>query len=383
MFGRLQGKYEDVEYELNMIRRHFLSASNSPYFVFVGGDGLSIDRMQHLIASKSPVYAESTPSVIPMLGLAPHGEYHVCHAGYRNFKPIIQVFAAALNNKQLVDDPKVSEYNAVRYGLSIIMRACGEFLVELSQSQGAESFEMVPQFIAKCEVNVDLAWLVHLLHDFLYLWWDFKQSVRANDSRKLDLLWSEFVPLGRTTVANKTHYGVMAVMQVYYGCALHPDIRHLYHNIRTVHTGGVDGTNVGWDMIVERINDALKGDVTCNISEELIQRRLRDHRFLDVVDAGLDAVVYAARKRARAKMKNMENDVQLLKQLLRAKVGNTWQEATTQNSESKLGITHRGALPWENIRHAQQRGAGGGDESVQAYALRHVTRLAPWQRWTA
>jgi len=58
-------------------------------------------------------------------------------------------------------------------------------------------------------------------------------------------------------------------------------------------------------------------------------------------------------------MKNMENDVQLLKQLLRAKVGNTWQEATTQNSESKLGITHRGA------------------------ALRHVTRLAAWQRWTA
>jgi len=46
---------------------------------------------------------------------------------------------------------------------------CGEFLVELSQSRGAESFEMVPQFIAKCEVNVDLAWVVHLLYDFLYL----------------------------------------------------------------------------------------------------------------------------------------------------------------------------------------------------------------------
>jgi len=40
-------------------------------------------------------------------------------------------------------------------------------------------------------------------------------------------------------------------------------------------------------MIVERVNKYLKEDVVANISIEQIQRRLQDHRFLDVVDHGL------------------------------------------------------------------------------------------------
>mmetsp|Transcript_40896 Transcript_40896/g.101654 ORF Transcript_40896/g.101654 Transcript_40896/m.101654 type:complete len:207 (-) Transcript_40896:290-910(-) len=36
------------------------------------------------------------PAIIPVLGLSPHGEFHVCHAGYRLFSPIIQVFARHL-----------------------------------------------------------------------------------------------------------------------------------------------------------------------------------------------------------------------------------------------------------------------------------------------
>ena len=86
-------------------------------------------------------------------------------------------------------------------------------------------------------------------------------------------MWAEFVPLGRTTVANKTHYGVMAAMQVYLGSAMHPQLDALYHKIRTLYTGGGPGTNTGWDMLPERVNLALKEDVTCQISEELIQQR--------------------------------------------------------------------------------------------------------------
>jgi len=96
-----------------------------------------------------------------------------------------------------------------------------------------------------------------MLYDFLFMWWDFKQAVRANASKHIDVLWAEFVPMGRTTTANKTHYGVLALMQVYLGCALHPELDH------------------------------LKEDVVANISIEQIQRRLQDHRFLDVVDHGL------------------------------------------------------------------------------------------------
>lgn len=381
MFDRLQGKYEDVEFELREMRRK-VKAINHPYLLFVGGDGLSIDRMQHLIAAQSHIYCDSTPAIIPVLGLAPHGEYHVCHAGYRNFKPVIRVFAKELNNPQLVEDPKVSDYNAVRFGLSIIMRACSEYLVELSENPGAETYCLSHSFLRKCEANIDLAWVAHLLHDYLFLWWEFKRAVRTNNSRLLDTLWAEFVPLGRTTTANKTHYGVMAVMQVYYGCALHEELSELYHSIRTLHTGGGPGTNVGWDMIAERINDALKTDVTCHVSEELIQRRLKDHRFLDVVDRGMDEMIYNMRKAARAQMKDMDQDVDKLKGLLRRAVGSTWQQATRPNRNSRLNIDAKYGLPWEAIKHAHLIGVQGGEESVQDYAMRHVRRLAPWQRWS-
>mmetsp|Transcript_12708 Transcript_12708/g.22262 ORF Transcript_12708/g.22262 Transcript_12708/m.22262 type:complete len:100 (-) Transcript_12708:265-564(-) len=92
---RLQGSYEDVEYELNHMRQN-CKDHGSPYIQFVGGDGLSIDRIQHLLATKSHIYLDCSPAIIPVLGLSPHGEFHVCHAGYRLFSPIIQVFARHL-----------------------------------------------------------------------------------------------------------------------------------------------------------------------------------------------------------------------------------------------------------------------------------------------
>ena len=156
------------------------------------------------------------------------------HAGYRNFRPLIQAFAVVLNNKQLTFDPLVSEYNKVRYGLYVIMRACGEYLHELAETEGAVPYAMAAEFIEAGDRNIDLAWVMHLLYDFLYMWWDFKQAVRSNSSKHIDLLWAEFVPYGRTTVANKTHYGVMATLQVYQGIALHPALSQLYHQIRTV-----------------------------------------------------------------------------------------------------------------------------------------------------
>eukprot|EP00327_Prymnesium_parvum_P002938 CAMPEP_0182834102 /NCGR_PEP_ID=MMETSP0006_2-20121128/20719_1 /TAXON_ID=97485 /ORGANISM="Prymnesium parvum, Strain Texoma1" /LENGTH=206 /DNA_ID=CAMNT_0024962293 /DNA_START=601 /DNA_END=1220 /DNA_ORIENTATION=- len=192
-----------------------------------------------------------TSAIIPVLGLSPHGEFHVCHAGYRLFSPIIQVFGDT----------------------------CSEYVIELSQTPGAESFDhapaflrawavlsilnltteggcgrkhldranstspsrspfsgcrrprpdyvmrhVAPAFLRACERNIDLAWVVHMLYDFLFMWWDFKQAVRANASKHIDVLWAEFVPMGRTTTANKTHYGVLALMQVYLGCALHPEL---------------------------------------------------------------------------------------------------------------------------------------------------------------
>ena len=386
MFDRLQGSYADVEFELDAIRSRFTGGgggSGDTCYLWLGGDGLSIDRMQHLIAQQSPKYLHSKPAVLPVLGLSPHGEYHVFHAGYRNYRGFVRVCATHLNNKQLVDDPLVSEYNPARFGIEIVMRAASEYLFDLCKTAGAESIDATDAFLAACERNVDMAWLVHFLYDFAYLWWDFKQAVRSNESKHLDMLWAEFVPLGRTTSANKTHYGVMAVMQVYYACALHPQLLHIYHGMRTLYTGGAPGTNTGWDMLPERVNLALKEDVTCQITRDLIQRRLQNHDLLKMTDAGLDAIVYESRSAARAKMKQMDADVALLRGLFVAKVGATWAAATRRNTESDLGIDSRLALPWEAVRKAHTTGPGGGEESVDQYVTRVVTRLAPWQLWRA
>ena len=383
MFGVLQSKYDDVVQEVDTIVAHYRMRALLAYFLFLGGDGLSYDRMAHLIAADTAKYHDAKPACIPVLGLSPHGEYHICHAGYRNFRPVIQAFAQHLNNKQMVHDPKVSEYNKVRYGLYVIMRACGEYLLELSATPGALPYAVTDDFLAACERNIDLAWVAHLLHDFLYLWWDFKQAVRRNDSRHIDLLWAEFVPFGRTCVANKTHYGVLATLQVYQGIALHPALAELYHGIRTVYTGGGPGTNTGLDMIPERINLHLKHDVTHQISEEQVNRRLQDHRVLAMADQGLSAMVYAMRKKSRAKEKNMDGDVDKLKQLLRDKVGADWNRATRINYDSNL-IAHQPSNwrpPWVCVVDAHIRGSGGGAKLISEYVIEHAARLSPWQKW--
>lgn len=377
IFGRLQGKYEDVVHEMDHILASFTAAN--PYFVMMGGDGLTYDRMLHCMLEHARYIAR--PAVVPILGLAPHGEYHVFHAGYRNYRPLIKVFAKALNNPQLTEDPPVSEYNRVRYHVSMLMLACSEYIHELAQTAGAESIELPEDFIQACEANTDLAWVVHFLYDFCYLWWDFKQSVRANKSRKLDLLWAEFVALGRTTVANKTHYGVLATMQVFYGMALHPLLADLYHATRTLHLGGGDGTNTGWDMPPERLNLALKTDVTCNFSESLINRRIQDHRFLETVDSGLMKIVHSERKKQEAKMKEWDEDKRIIKDLLRSNIGTTWARATRQNARSQLGVDAKFTVPWIAVLLAHVKGTGGGDKTMAEYVQEHVERLEPRQRW--
>ena len=80
-------------------------------------------------------------------------------------------------------------------------------------------------------------------------------------------------------------------------------------------------------------------------------------------------------------MKKMDDDVQLLKEFMREKIGHNWRTATRENTFSKLGIDAKVSLPWTMIANAHGRGVGGSDETVAQYVLRHVQRLAPWQRW--
>jgi hypothetical protein len=74
-----QLSYDDVENELNVMREKHLDKK----VLFIGGDGLSIHRINWCIMKRPDMYVESSPLIIPVQGEAPHGVFHVLHAGWR------------------------------------------------------------------------------------------------------------------------------------------------------------------------------------------------------------------------------------------------------------------------------------------------------------
>lgn len=97
----------------------------------------------------------------------------------------------------------------------------------------------------------------------------FLNLVRANDSKKIDLLWREFLSFAHTDTANKTQYVPMAILRVFWGLALESELSDLYHKIRIAPSVHV-GSNVGWDMLIEWVNHAIKKHVTLHITHDLI-----------------------------------------------------------------------------------------------------------------
>ena len=96
--------------------------------------------------------------------------------------------------------------------------------------------------------------------------------MRANESRKLDLLWREFFAGAHTGTANKTQYVPMAIMRVFWGQALTPEVDALYHKIRTIPLSDQFGSGVGWDMAIEMLNAAIKAHISHFVSEAQLRR---------------------------------------------------------------------------------------------------------------
>jgi len=211
MWGVLQSQNAHVRFEINKMRR--TEAAKDAKVVIIGGDGLSIHRGNHILAQDPETYLDTSPAVVPMLGEMPHGHHHIMHAVIRDFAPYIMKAANQVGNPAIVADPaEVKYYNSHVHFFSMLTRASSEYLGEISRGPGGLDFEDVPSFIAACEENIDLAWVVHFLYDAGFLVHQFKQSVRSNNSAVLDDLWCEFVTIART--ANKTIYGPLAIMQV-------------------------------------------------------------------------------------------------------------------------------------------------------------------------
>ena len=367
MWGVLQSSYEDVEAELNQMRSKHLDKK----ILFVGGDGLSILRINHLLYKYPDLYLDSAPMIIPIQGEAPHGVYHVMHGGWRLYRRFIRAAADAtlgVHANAVVDEPTVKVFNLQMYALRWMTRACSEYLLMLARTAGAVDIDQVPAFIQQCERNVDLAWVVHFLHDFAYLVLDFKQSVRKNDSRHLDVLWREFFATGYTGTANKTNYVPMSIMRIFWADALVPELAHLYHELRAIPMS--QRTFVGWDTPIEWLNGAITDGVKRLVSEARIENFVLNYSFLNSNYAHLLDVIEVARGQHQT-MRDMDANVDRMKHWLISHIGHNWATATTPNQNSQLGIP-RGVLPWVETQQAMTR---VGNDAVPTYVARCVRDL--------
>lgn len=368
MWGVLQSSYEDVEAELNQIRSKHLDKR----ILFVGGDGLSILRMNSLLLLHPDLYIDSAPMIIPVQGEAPHGVYHVMHGGWRLYRRFIRKAADATLGKEqgkaVVDEITVKLFNTQIFALWWMMRACSEYILMLARSAGAVDIDQVPEFISACERNIDLAWIVHFLYDFAYLVLDFKQGVRANRSHHLDLLWREFFSTGYTGTANKTNYVPMAVMRIFWADALAPPLAALYHKLRAIPMS--ERVYVGWDTPIEWLNAGITDGVRSLVSEPRIEEFVANYSLMNSNYSSLLEMMKKVRP-GRANMRDMDSNIDRMKGWLVEKVGADWATATRNNTVSALGIG-RGKNPWDEMHTANTR---QGTSSVPAFIARRTRGL--------
>ena len=367
MWGVLQSSYDDVEAELNVLRGRHLDKK----ILFVGGDGLSIMRINHLLKMHPDLYIDSAPMIIPVQGEAPHGVFHMMHGGWRLFRRFIRQAADNTLGRGLgnavVDDPTVKVFNTQIFALWWMTRACAEYLLLIAGTPGGMDLDDVPQFISACERNVDLAWVVHFLYDFAFLVLECKQKVRANKSRAIDLLWREFLAIGKTGTANKTNYVPMAIMRIFWSEALVPDLAQLYHALRAIPMSS--SVHVGWDTPIEWLNGSITKGVTSQVTESRIENHVANFSLLDSnYKALLDMFEVDP---GSAKMRDLSGNASRMKDWLINNIGADWATATAANQDSRLGIG-RGVLPWEEMRTAMTR---QGADSVPAHVASVVRDL--------
>jgi hypothetical protein len=344
--------------------------------LLTGGDGATLGRMLHRIAQNPHLYLMTTPIVIPELGEHPHGSHHLLDGGMRLWRPFVLGAAEVVGNPQIVAEPNVTDFNAHQhFMIHTLGRACFMYILEISKTGGTSPYA-VHQFMAAAERNLSFAIIVHYAYDFVCLFRQFRDSVRRNKSRAIDLCWCESLPMLRQ--GHKTKYSYLAVNRVYWGNALIPDIQKLYENTRSLL---LHDTYVGYDMFVEKVNWSIHQHVQSHITEERICKHLDKANFYDVVERGM--VSLDARAFAQPYLKKVDADVSLLLEWMRTSVGTSYQQAfaSKNTNDLNLDISERGgtvarmprAVPWVSVRRTLQ--------DQRQYIIDSLVKLCHWHKW--
>ena len=376
MFDRLQSSYDDVNFELDVMRNHVFHKYSDA--IMLGGDGLSFMRLIHRLSQDPRRFLESKPVVIPRLGENPHGLYHFMHGDWRIWEPLITALAMVVNNRQVKKDPTIVDFNSHQHFLRVISTAIAEYVVEISAT--GTSYSAVGPFLRAADANLTFSYLVFFLYLFAFKFLAYKSAVRSNESRTLDTLWCENLHSARASLANKTNYRQMSVILIYWGVALVEPLQTFYHNTRCLFWVY---SFVGWDMPIEKLNAWIKASVVANISEWQICQFIRRVNFMQHVHRGVQFLTQRFRTiRRAAAQKDIRADVLLIKEHLRAHVGTTWAQCTQPSDANLLSLD---LADWGGLRNARarapQRQLEQSHASYRDYVRREVAKLCPWHYW--
>ena len=345
MRGVLQSSYVDVEYEIDVMRGSPFHSHS--WVCLVGGDGLAINRINHTLARKPGAYLNQTPAIIPVQGEHPHGTCHVLHMGWRPYAPLLVGILHAVGHNECKADFTVSNFNDYDHAMCILVEGIGKYFLHLESTPGCPPISNSTRFLLMCSRNPDLQWLSHFLHDYGFLYWDMRQAVRSNDSARIDLTWRECVSFMHSATAHKTQYAPMAILRIFWSEALTPALAQLYHTNRTVSLLGLRGSNVGWDMPIEKENLMISTNVT-RPSYDRIDNYIAELNLLGPVSRGVERVLLSNRNRAPREMVRIDRDVQNVADYLKDTLGSTWAEACVQRS-TRLVNPATSPRPWLEV----------------------------------
>ena len=182
----LQSSNAHVEYEVDVMRddpRHKHSS-----YIFLGGDGLSIMRINWTLARNPAKYLRQKPAVIPVQGEHPHGTCHVLHMGWRPYAPLLLTILEGIGHHECKKDWSVASFNDYDNAITILIEGVAKYMQLIAATPGAPPLSNYTAVLRVCERNADMLWLVHFLHDFGFMYWDMRQAVRGNDSDAIDLV---------------------------------------------------------------------------------------------------------------------------------------------------------------------------------------------------
>jgi hypothetical protein len=351
--GRLQSSYVDVEAELDIMRSD--PKHKHSWFVMVGGDGLAIHRINHTLARKPGLYLRTAPAVIPVQGEHPHGTCHVLHMGWRPYAPMMLPILHAIGHTECKADFTVSAFNDYDHATAILTEGIAKYFILLNQSGGMPPLSNSTAVLNACSANIDLEWLSHYLHDYAFLYWDLRQAVRGNDSERIDMTWRESVSFMHTDESHKTQYAPMAILRIFWSEALHPALANIYHKNRTVSLHGLKGSNVGWDMPIEKENLMISNNVV-RASFDAITKYVRQLNFLGPANRAIEKLVFANRTPTPAKRKKIDEDVQAVVDFLVKLLGGTWAQASQPRAQkdSLLVNPPKSIRPWLSVQRLGQ-----------------------------